>query len=260
MRIFVPRRAVLTFTLVIAAASAYAQSASNEPTSEIEVRGYYSIPTGDASFSATGSSGSTISLSRDFDFHNRLGFELGYTYRTASGKHKFRVEYDDTRWKRETTLSRSFTFRGETFQANLAASGNLQLKTFRAMYAYRWGTEKFRIGPMVDFGIINTSLKISGTTNNGMREAEGSITKFAATVGYDLDYNPNSKISFFNNLGGIVFKGERLFHVEGGVKYFPIRAFGLVGGYKYQFYKTVKDDNFFQVSTNGPFFGAIVRF
>ena len=261
MRIFVPRTAVLTFiTLIIAAGSAYAQSASSDPRNELEVRGFYTIPAGDASFSTTGSEGSTISFDRDFDFGNRFGFELAYTYRTASGKHKFRAEYSDTRWKRETVLSRSFTFLGETFEANLAATGNLKLKTFKAMYAYRWGTEKLRIGPMVDVGIVDVRLKIAGTTNNGAREAEGSITKFAATIGYDLDYNPNKKISLFHNLGGIVFFGERLFHAEGGIKYFPVRQFGLVGGYKYQYYKTVKDDNFFRITTNGPFFGAIFRF
>jgi len=261
LRTFLPRTAVMTFiTLVFAVSAASAQSSSNEPRNEVEVRGFYSIPTGDASFSTTGSPGSTISFDRDFDFHGQFGFELAYTYRTASGKHKFRAEYSDTRWDRDTTLSRSFTFLGETFQANLAATGDFKLKTFKGMYAYRWGTEKFRIGPMVDVGIIDARLNITGTTNNGIRTAEGSITKFAATVGYDLDYNPSAKLNLFNNLGGIVFQGERLFHVEGGMKYFPVRHFGLVGGYKFQYYKTVKDDNFFRVTTHGPFFGAIARF
>ena len=260
MQKFVPRAAVMTFFILVFAVGLYAQSSNDDPSNEIEARGFYAIPSGESSFSTTGNQGSTISFDRDFDFRNSLGFELRYTYRTKSGKHKFLAEYTDNRWDRTTTLSRSFTFLGETYVANLEATGELKQKTFRGMYSYRWGTEKLRVGPMVDVGVIDTSLKVSGTTNNGSRTAEGSITKFAATIGYDLDYRPNSKLHFFNNLGGIVFSGERLFHVEAGLKYFPIRNFGLSGGYKFRYYKTTQDDNFIRISMHGPFFGGIVRF
>src|SRR6188768_1389971 len=101
---FMPRTAVITFITLVIAAAVDAQSSADEPRNEIEVRGVYSIPSGDASFSTTGSSGSTISLKRDFDFRSEPGFELRYTYRTASGKHKFLAEYSSTNWNRTTTL------------------------------------------------------------------------------------------------------------------------------------------------------------
>ena len=260
MQSFVPRSAVITFILLAIANALYAQSSAVEPKNEIEARGVYSIPSGEASFSTTQNPGSIVSFERDFDFRNKLGFELRYTHRTASGKHKFLAEYTDTRWNRTTTLSRSFTFLGNTYQANLDAEGDLKLRTFRAMYSYRWGTEKFRFGPMVDVGVIGTRINITGTTNNGTRTAEGSITKFAATIGYDLDYTPIPKLSLYHNLGGIVFFNDRLFHTEAGVKYFPVRYFGLSGGYKFRYYKLVKEDNFLNFNINGPFFGGIVRF
>ena len=260
MRNFVPRAAAITFITLVFAAALDAQSTADEPRHEIEARGVYSIPSGDASFSTTGNQGSTISFDRDFDFRNELGFELRYTYRTPSGKHKFLAEYSATDWNRTTTLSREFTFLGETYRANLDATADLKLRTFRAMYSYRWGSEKLRFGPMVDVGVIDTRIKITGTTNNGTRTAEGAITKFAATIGYDLDYKPISKVHFFNNMGGIVFFGERLFHTEAGVKYFPVRYFGVSGGYKFQYYKTVEDDNFLKIKAHGPFFGGIFRF
>ena len=114
---------------------------------------------------------------------------------------------------------------------------------------------------MFDVGVIKTSLELTGTTNNGVRSAEGSITKLAATVGYDLDYDPTPQLSFYHNLGGIVFQGEHLFHVEGGVKFFPVRHFGAIGGYKFQRYKLEEDDpNFLTIRSNGPFVGGVVRF
>src|SRR5215211_5517123 len=236
------------------------QSAAGEPQNEVEVRGTFSIPSGEASFGAGGNSDSTISFSRDFDFSNEFGFEIRYQHKSANRKHKFLVDYSDTGWERSTTLTRSFTFRGETYVANASLAGNLSLRQFRAMYAYRWGNEKLRFGPMVDAGVITTRLNLSGTTNNGARTAEGSITKLAATIGYDVDYDPHPSLNLFNNLGAIAFQGERLFHVEAGAKYFPSRHFGVSGGYRYQRYKTTDDSDFLTVKSNGPFFGGVVRF
>lgn len=237
-----------------------AQSAPDELRNEVEVRGTFSIPSGEANFSGSGSSGSTIDFSRDFDFNNEFGFELRYLHKSVNRKHKFLVNYASTSWERNTTLSRSFTFRGETYVANASISGDLSLREFRAMYAYRWGNEKIRFGPMVDIGAIAVKLKLTGTTNNGTRTGEGSITKFAATVGYDLDVDPSSKVNLFHNLGAIAFQGDHLFHVEGGIKYFPAHHFGVVGGYRFQRYKLEDDPNFLTVRSNGPFFGGVLRF
>ena len=230
------------------------------PKNEIEIRGVLAVPSGEASFSANGDAGSPISFSRDFDFRNELGFSLRFTHRTESGKHKFLGEYSQTTWNRNTTLSRSFTFRGQTYVANLDASADLRLSDFRLMYAYRWGNEKIRIGPMADMGAVSTRLNVTGTTNNGTRTETGKITKFAATLGYDLDYDPTPQVNIFNNLGAIAFQGERLFHVEGGIRVFPTRHFGFSGGYKAQRYRVEKDDDFILVRAHGPFFGGVFRF
>jgi hypothetical protein len=233
---------------------------SDAPKNEVEVRGVLSIPSGDASFSSNGTAGSVISFSRDFDFRNELGFEVRFTHRTPNGKHKFQAGYGQTTWNRNTTLSRSFTFRGETFVANLDASADLRLSNFRAMYAYRWGNEKIRIGPMGDMGVVSTRLNITGTTNNGTRSGSGKITKFAATLGYDLDYDPTDRINIFNNLGAIAFQGERLFHTEAGIRIFATRNFGFTGGYKFERYRVEKDDDFLRINAHGPFFGGVFRF
>lgn len=248
-----------TVVLLFVAATAKSQTSAS-PRNEIEVRGVLSIPSGDASFSAGGVSGSEISFDRDFDFRKELGFEVRYTHRTENGKHKLQAGYGQTTWNRETMLSRSFTFRGETFEANLNASGDLRLSTFRAMYAYRWGNEKFKIGPMGDMGVVSTRLNIDASTNNGTRSASGSITKFAATIGYDLDYDPTSKINIFNNLGAIAFQGERLFHVEGGIRVFATRNFGFTGGYKAERYRVEDGPDFLKIKAHGPFFGGVFRF
>ncbi len=113
---------------------------------------------------------------------------------------------------------------------------------------------------MVDMGVISTSVKLTGTTNNGTRSTDGSISKFAATVGYDLEANPTSKLNLFHNLGAIAFQGEHLFHTEGGIKFFLSHHFGVVGGYRFSRYRLEDNDNFVLVRQHGPFFGGVARF
>jgi len=260
MRLSICFRAATIAALLLLAGPIAKSQVPEGRRNEIEVRGVLSVPSGEASFSSNGSSGSVISFDQDFDFKNELGIEFRFTHRTASGKHKFQGSYSQATWSRSKNLSRSFTFRGETFTANLDTSSELRLNNFRAMYAYRWGNEKFRIGPMFDMGVIKTRLELKAVTNNGTRQAEGSISKFAATVGYDLDYDPSPRINIFNNLGAIRFQGERLFHVEGGARIYVTKNFGFSGGYKAERYRVEKDLDFLKVVAHGPFFGGLFRF
>lgn len=252
-------RQLLPCVLFLLATAMWA-NAQDPKYNEIEVRGTVSIPTGEAQFASGGNLGSVISFERDFDFKTELGYEVRYTHWSKNGKHKISGDFAQTSWDRQNSLTRSFTFRGQTFQANLDTSAKLRLTDLKFMYAYRWGNEKVKIGPMVDMGVISTRLEISGTTNSGSRTAEGKITKFAATIGYDLEYTPSPRVYVYNNLGAIAFQGERLFHVEGGVKGFFTEHFGVSGGYKYQRYRVEKDDDFLKINNHGPFFGGVVRF
>src|SRR6476469_1153534 len=151
--------------LFAAFGAAYAQS-TDVPRNEIEIRGNLTVPTGDADFSGTPTnSNNTIDFKRDFDFDNELGFEVKFIHRTENQKHKFLVSYGRDNWDQQRTLTRSFTFRGETYVANASADLGITLRKFRAGYAYRWGNEKVRFGPAVDLGFITTSAKLTGTTN-----------------------------------------------------------------------------------------------
>ena len=245
--------------LFVAFAATYAQS-TDQPRNEIEVRGNVSIPTGSANFSGTTDSAQTIDFGRDFSFDNKLGFDVRYIHRSENQKHKFTVQYSRDNWDQQRTLTRSFTFRGQTFVANASADLGITLRTFLATYSYRWGNEKIRFGPKVDMGIVSTNAKLTGTTNSGTRSAEGTITKFAATVGYDLEATPSPKVMIFHDLGAIAFQGEHLFHIEVGVKFFFSRHFGAVGGYRYSRYRVEDNDNFVLVRQHGPFFGGVARF
>ena len=95
------------------------------------------------------------------------------------------VDYSRDNWDQQRTLTRSFTFLGQTYLANASADLGVTIRVFKVMYSYRWGNEKVRFGPMVDMGVVSSSVNLTGTTNNGTRSAECTISKFAATLGYD---------------------------------------------------------------------------
>jgi len=251
---------ILAVAIVVAAGTT-AYSQKDKPKNEIEIRATVAVPSGEANFSGTGAAGSTIDFNRDSDFSNQWGFDIKYAYRSEDGKHKFGAEYFNTDWDRTRVIGRSFTFRGETYVAGAAIESNLRSSAIKGMYAYRWGNDKIRIGPMIDFGVVPTRVDITGNTlSGGSRKTEGSISKFAATIGGDLDYDPTSKVNIFGNIGGIAFHHDRLFHAEGGLKYFASRNFGVVGGYKYQRYRWVNDNNFLRITSHGPFVGGVLRF
>src|SRR5580765_6083810 len=161
--------------LSAAGSTAFSQQ-SDRPKNEIEIRATVAVPSGEANFSGTGAAGSTLDFNRDFDLSNEWGFDIKYAYRTPDGKHKFGVEYANTDWDRTRVIGRSFTFRGETYVAGAAIESNLRLSSIKGMYSYRWGNDKIRIGPMVDFGVVPIRLDLTGTTLSGSgRKTEAEV-------------------------------------------------------------------------------------
>lgn len=237
-----------------------AQTVSDQPKSEIEVRGTYLTLDGEASFSTPQIAGTTFSFSKDFSLPERLGVDLRYTYRSKSGKHKVLFDYSRANFDATRTLTRTIVFQGQAFPVNLAVRAEYTLNDFRAMYAYRWGNRKIRFGPMVDVGFVKSTVGLSASLNNSSVAREGNTTKPALAVGYDLDYYPTSKVNIFHTLGGFAAGGDQIFRTEGGIRYYPVRHFGVSGGYAFKHYKTTDDPNFVLVKPHGPFFGGVIRF
>jgi Outer membrane protein beta-barrel domain len=251
---------VLTLLLLVLIVTTPSADAQSDLRHEIEVRGVYLIPTGEVSLSNTQTSGTTIDFERDFDLPNRFGIDLKYTYRSENRKHKLWVGYARSSYSSTTTLTRTIEFLGQTYTANLQIKSERTLSDLAAGYSYRWGTENFRIGPMGTLGFVKPEVTIDSVSNTNISRREGSITKFAALIGYDLDYDPSSRINIFHNLGAIAYKRDRLFHAEGGIRVYPSEHFGVSGGYKFVNYKLVDGINFISAREHGPFIGGLLRF
>jgi len=242
--------------LVVCSAGVLGQGAEPKPKHEVEVRGVYLSPTGETNFNGT-----TISFANDFDLPNRWGLDMHYSYRSESGKHKITVQYTRSSFESTRTLTRDIDFLFHHYTAGIEITSERKLQAFTGMYAYRWGNDKVRFGPAFWMGVVKPSVHIDTVTNRGgANSAEGSITKFAGLIGYDLDYDPDRRVNIYHNLGWIRFHLERLFQTEAGVRYFPSKHIGVSGGYKFVNYKIVNDDNFIRAREQGPFIGGVVRF
>lgn len=248
------------FILFVGCTASLAQSSSAGPQNEVQFRGDLRYLSGDANFSGNNDSGSTISFGADFNLDRSVGYDLRYVRRSKNDRHKFVAHFSSSDWGRSASLSRNFTFLGHTYVAHLEIDLDVSLKTFGGSYAYRWGNKKVRFGPKVDAGLVNVGVKLTGTTTSGSATAKGTIRKPVATAGYEFEANPSSKVSIFHELGGIVFQGQHVLSVEGGIKFSPFRYFGIMGGYTYQRYKLMKDDSLVVIRQQGPFAGIAIRF
>src|SRR4051812_9307480 len=188
---------------ILAAAGVPSSAQTTAPKNEVELNGIYTIPGGEVNFSGTTAAGSTISFENDFGLGNKLGFGLRYIHRAESGKHKFMLNYARTASSNTRALSRTLVFRDRTYTANLDTRAEESLGVFLATYAYRWGNQKVRVGPMAQLGFATARVDLNAVTNTADAERSGSITKLVGTVGYDMDIHPTNRINIYNNVGEI---------------------------------------------------------
>jgi len=254
------KKIYLGIILVLLTTAIMAQAQTATPKNEVEITGSYVFQSGTLKFSTTTAPGTVISLKDDLDLKSKLGYGLRYTYRSENGKHKMWATYSRTSEDGTKTLSRTLTFLGQTYTANLAVRSERSLGMFLASYAYRWGNKKVRIGPMAQVGWSTTRVAIAAVSNSAIAAREGSTSAVAGSFGYDMDINPSEKVNIYNNVGIAVLFGERFVRGEVGVRYYLTRSFGLTGGFKFGTYKVLKDDNYVQADQNGPVFGGLIRF
>jgi hypothetical protein len=159
---------------------------------------WFSSPTG--SFQARG----TTSVSGSFDLSKDFGFG---SYSTFSGqadwrfkrKHHLLVGIVPISSSRTTTLTRTFTFQGQTFDARVKTSANIDSSLYAPGYRYdifRRNRIIFSIPVQVFLGKVSAALTATGTLNglSATKSASGSI--FAALPGNGIFQPPRNYTNF----------------------------------------------------------------
>jgi hypothetical protein len=174
---------------------------------------WFSNPTG--SFQAQG----TTSMTGSFDLSKDFGFA---SYSTFSGKvdwrfkrkHHLIVGIFPNSSSRTNTLSRTFTFQGQTFEAGAKTSANLSTSAYAPGYQYdiiRRNRIILSIPVQVFLGNVSATLTATGTLNgsSATKSASGSIFAALPVAGPAVRWYPThtSRYSVDGGLQGMYFFG-----------------------------------------------------
>lgn len=199
---------------------------------------FYSQPSG--SFHGTGSQG-RLDLQRDAEFDSYHTGASRIEWKFTRKNHLY-LGFLPINHSKQTVLSRTVTFEGQTFGAGLSVSARLQ--TYVMMPGYQYDIIRRRRGHLgivaqLDLFYIKGTLKASAQTLNGtsyVAEASSSIIRAPLPVaGPDFRYflTRSGRVFVAGNLLGMYFFGYGNFISSYGALGVRVnRYFNIQGGYQ----------------------------
>jgi hypothetical protein len=213
-----------------------------------------------------GIAGDTVDFVTDLGIEKTNFKQLKVVLRPAT-KHKFRFEYTPIKYTAQSTVTRTFTFNGQSFTVGVPVTTELQWKAYR--FGYEWDFV------YVDRGFVGMLLEAKYTDINATLTAPVVGTEFTEAKapipaigvigrGYVApNISITGEFSFFK-LPDATADPEKY-----GGKYYDFDLYGTVNfndhlgaqvGYRSLdvFYKVKLDQG--TMTLKGPYFGGIVRF
>ena len=211
---------------------------------------WFSNPTGSFQARGTTSANSSFDLSKDFGFASYSTFSGKVDWRFKR-KHHLLVGIFPISSSRTTTLNRTFTFQGQTFEAGVKTSANIDSSAYAPGYQYdviRRNRIIFSIPVQVFLGNVSAALTATGTVNgsSATKSASGSIFAALPVAGPAVRWYPahTSRYSLDGGLQGMYFFGYGNFltvKASGGIAL--SRHLGVRAGYQLGRRLKVNDTN-----------------
>jgi len=213
-----------------------------------------------------------INFSRDAGLGERVGPVFRFIFipqgRFLGADNKFRIEYGWLNQDKDFIINRTITIPGRVIVINSNLNLNVKTKDFHLAYSPRWGNEKVRIGPLFEYEHLDVNLKLTNLTPNAPppTTTELDTPNNIFNLGFDFDITPSEKVDIYGFLGAIPCCGDGWHGVstEYGVKFLPVKHFGINAGFRYsnlRFEGTSNDITFaLKTAGIGPFVGATFRF
>ena len=252
--------------LILVAPCLYAQSTERPKSGLLEFRG--AITSFGAGVSSPDNPDINNLSERDLGIKKAFAPEFRFIFTPGGGGNKIRFDYLHQGFDSDQTLTRRVEFDGRIFNVNARVNGELSLRQLRFAYAYRFGNDKFRIGPMVDVRVVRAKARLATVATGGgssatvSEQVEGTLP--GISIGGDFDAHPTDKLHLYGFVSGLKASKENasgsFFDSEFGLRYYPSRHFGLTGGFKYLRISGSEDKDRVVVRTIGPFFGVALRF
>jgi hypothetical protein len=224
-------------------AAAFSQTTEKEDFDAYKLRvdagWYYSNPTG----SIQGASDTdSIDLNKDLGFSSYPTFSGKVDWKFTRKNH-FYVTIIPLNTSRQTVLTRTFTFQGQTFTAGLAANSSLNTLAVAPGYQYDFIRRKRgHLGIALQFDLFDTTAKINvaaQTTGDGVHHnavsASGSLLAPIPVAGPDFRFYLTDSPRVFvqgNVLGMYLFGYGNFVSTVGNVGITLSKHFAVLAGYQ----------------------------
>jgi hypothetical protein len=202
----------------------------------------------------------------DIDFVQEFGIEdkTFPEFRFAVGRsHKFRFSYVPMKYEADATITRTITFRGQTFTVGAPASTDIEWDLWR--FGYEWdfvSREKGYFGVVgeLKYNKLNASIVSSALSVTAATEQKAPVP----TIGVAGRGYPHPLVAISGELTGMKVKAGDF---DGKFLDFDINAavtlgkvIGVQGGYRAVTVDYLIDDDTGDLKMKGPYIGAVVKF
>lgn len=229
---------------------------------ELEGRYWFSDIKGKVQIDSRTVEGTRIDFNDDLgiDAENAPGFRLTFNLPL---NHKIRLAYTHMFSEGDTTLERTVTFAGATFNASTRVVSELEIHY--GQLGWIWQPIAIpgllKVGPMIELKGIQLDASIETRDANPAIREDKNLGVVLPTIGAALDITPHRLIHLFAEASGIPAGTlGYLIDAEAGIRFIPWTFFSIVAGYRFFEVRVEHDDDFGEARLNGPFVGLSVRF
>ena len=233
---------------------------AGDATVEFEGRYWVTDMTGKVKVTSNGV-GSAVDFKDDLGMTNRNFPEGRFTWYTGDNS-RIRLAYTELHYSGDSILGRPIQFKGTTYSASTPVSSDLTLDYLRLGWIWQFinlGSDTFRLGTIIEVKGFSAKTSLKAPTL-GLSDSE-RIAAPLPTVGLALDIKAHRMLAFFAEVSGVsAGRYGSLIDGEAGVKFMPVKNFGLVGGYRVFNVNGKDDPDYVRMNVQGPFIGATLRF
>lgn len=223
--------------------------------------GYQSLTPSGQFASREGLVNTVIDLENDFGFDEEA--ELIAEAALQLGAFRLSAGYMPLKYSGTSTLARSITFNGRTFNATEQASGSLDVDLFDlGLTWYLVNIDdmpvRLQIGPELSIKVFDGDASIVSQTTGLSESVSGTAP--VPTLGLRARVGLGDMLSLAGRVGYVEYNDNSFLDADGQVEFSPIPMFGIFAGYRYLDVEVDEGDLFVDATFDGPYGGVLVRF
>jgi hypothetical protein len=232
-----------------------------EPTVEFEGRYWVTDLQAETRVTTGTLMGTNIDLEDDLGVKDEDFPEARFSWYTGPNS-EIRLAYTQVSYSGDRILGMAISFDGQIYNSGTQVNTDLDIHYARLGWAWEFINmfdDTLKIGSLLDakYFLFDVSLDAS---SQAVKESE-RFKVALPTIGAVMDYSPIEKINIFGEVSGLPSADYgHIFDAELGIKFFPVKNFTIICGYRVIDMELENDPNYGELRITGPFAGATFRF